>query len=221
MTTDGRAQVTWQPGAVPDGSTVTLTPGERCAGAQGHGRRRRDLRHQHPPPLADRPDLRERAAGRIRAGVHARQHGLARAQHARRTDASSREHRRDVQRRDDAARHPRAADAHRGVRRRAWGDPSLVAEGLPTVYRNGQLTAKRLSDGEVVVRTRVTVASQAHLFVGLAGGVTKESLLLQPGSVPIVVRIRHLKAGVTAHLRVAAVDPFKRRAALLLAFRVP
>ena len=102
-----------------------------------------------------------------------------------------------------------------------WGDPSLVAEGLPTVYRNGPLTAKRLSDGSVVVRTRVSVASQAHLFVGLAGGVTKESLVLHPGTVPIVVRIRHLRPGVTAHLRIAAVDPFKRRAALLLAFRVP
>ena len=102
-----------------------------------------------------------------------------------------------------------------------WGDPSLVAEGLPTVYRNGPLTAKRLRDGSVVVRTRVSVASQAHLFVGLAGGVSRESLVLHPGTVPVVVRIRHLRPGITAHLRIAAVDPFKRRAALLLAFRVP
>ena len=82
-------------------------------------------------------------------------------------------------------------------------------------------STKRLLDGSVVVRTRVSVASQAHLFVGLAGGVSKESLVLHPGTVPVVVRIRHVKRGVTVRLRIAAVDPFKRRAALLLAFRVP
>jgi hypothetical protein len=72
----------------------------------------------------------------------------------------------------------------------------------------------------VVVRTRVSVASQVHLFVGLAGGVSHESLLLHPGSVPITLRVR-LERGVTARLRVAAVDPFHRRAALLMTFRAP
>src|SRR5437588_833998 len=101
-----------------------------------------------------------------------------------------------------------------------WGDPSLVTAGLPTVYRNGPLTLKRLRDGSVVLRTRVSVASQAHLFFGLAGGATHEKLVLQPGSVPVTVRL-HLKRGVSVKLRVAAVDPFKRKAVLLLPFRAP
>ena len=95
-----------------------------------------------------------------------------------------------------------------------------VTAGLPTVYRNGPLTLKRLRDGSVVLRTRVSVASQAHLFFGLAGGATHEKLVLQPGSVPVTVRL-HLKRGVSVKLRVAAVDPFKRKAVLLLPFRAP
>jgi len=82
------------------------------------------------------------------------------------------------------------------------------------------LTLKRLRDGSVVLRTRVSVASQAHLFFGLAGGATHEKLVLQPGSVPVTVRL-HLKRGVSVKLRVAAVDPFKRKAVLLLPFRAP
>ena len=73
-----------------------------------------------------------------------------------------------------------------------WGDPSLVAAGLPTVYRNGKLIVTRQRSGVILVRTRVSVASQAHLFVGIAGGVTRESLVLRPGSVPITLRL-HLK----------------------------
>lgn len=221
VTTDGRAQVTWQPGAVPDGSTVTLLPGERAPALAGTGvvvgisgvstslPWPIDLTYANALPagsvLAYTLDntvwhaLATLAAPTLPAG------GIAGTYN------------------DGATLHVILAQPMRIAAFAAgrWGDPSLVAEGLPTVYRNGPLTAKRLPDGSVVIRTRVSVASQAHLFVGLAGGVTKESLLLHPGNVPIVVRIRHLKPGVTAHLRVAAVDPYKRRAALLLAFRVP
>ena len=221
VTTDGRAQVTWQPGAVPDGSTVTLLPGERSPALKGTGvvvgvsdistllPWPIDLTYANPLPdgsvLAYTVDntvwhaLAVLASPALPAGNIAGTYNDGTTLHVILSQPM---------------RIAAFAAGH-------WGDPSLVAEELPTVYRNGPLTVKRLSDGSLIVRTRVTVASQAHLFVGLAGGVTKESLLLRPGSVPIVVRIRHLKAGVTAHLRVAAVDPFKRRAALLVAFRVP
>jgi GH25 family lysozyme M1 (1,4-beta-N-acetylmuramidase) len=221
VTTDGRAQVTWQPGAVPDGSTVTLLPGERSPALKGTGvvvgvsdvstllPWPVDLTYANPLPdgsvLAYSLDntvwhaLAVLASPALPAGSVAGTYNDGTTMHVILSQPM---------------RIAAFAAGH-------WGDPSLVADGLPTVYRMGALTAKRLRDGSVIVRTRVTVASQAHLFVGLAGGVTKESLLRRPGSVPIVVRVRHLKAGVTAHLRVAAVDPFKRRAALLVAFRVP
>jgi GH25 family lysozyme M1 (1,4-beta-N-acetylmuramidase) len=221
VTTDGRAQLTWQPGAVPDGSTVTLLPGERAPALKGTGvvvgfsgvttvlPWPVDLTYANALPdgsvLAYSLDNKIWHALGALAGPTLPSGAVAGTYD------------------DGTTLHVILAQPMRVAAFAAgrWGDPSLVAEGLPTVYRNGPLTAKRLRDGSVLVRTRVSVASQAHLFVGLAGGVTKESLVRRPGSVPVVVRIRHLKRGVTAHLRVAAVDPFKRRAALLLAFRVP
>jgi len=221
VTTDGRAQVTWQPGAVPDGSTVTLVPGERAPALKGTGvvvgisgvattlPWPIDLTYANALPAGSVlayslnntvwHALGTLAGPTLPAGAVAGTYNDGTTLHV-------------------IIGQPLRVAAFAAGR---WGDPSLVAEGLPTVYRNGPLTAKRLRDGSVVVRTRVSVASQAHLFVGLAGGVSKESLVLHPGTVPVVVRIRHLKRGVTVRLRVAAVDPFKRRAALLLAFRVP
>ena len=56
--------------------------------------------------------------------------------------------------------------------------------------------------------------------MGIAGGATRESLVRRPGSVPIALHV-HLKRGVKVRLRVAAVDPYRRRAALLLPFTSP
>jgi lysozyme len=102
-----------------------------------------------------------------------------------------------------------------------WGDPSLVAPGPPTIARAGAFGAKRQADGSVVVYARLSVASQAHLFVGLVGGpIRQQSLLVKPG--PFAIRLRvQLRRGVVGHLRVAAVDPWGRRAAAVLAFRGP
>jgi GH25 family lysozyme M1 (1,4-beta-N-acetylmuramidase) len=219
VTTDGRATVTWQPGAVPDGATVVLAPGERAPALPGTGvvlgvsnattlpwpvdvayatmpaagsviGYSLDNKVWRPAPALAGPTL---PAGNV-AGVW----------------------------NDGATLHvlvnqPLRLAAFAAGR---WGDPSLVAAGLPTVYRNGPLTVKRLPDGTVVVRARVSVASQAHLFVGLAGGVTRQSILLHPGTVPITLRL-HLRRGQSARLRVAAVDPYKRSAVLLLPFRAP
>lgn len=221
VTADNRATVTWQPGAVPVGSTVDLVPGEKTPALPGTGVSLLisgaaplpwpvDLTFATAPPAGSvlgysvdgvvwrtpqqlaGPSL---PAGDV-AGVYVDQgtgvlHVLA-----------------------SQPVHLAAFAAGR------WGDPSLVAAGLPTVYRSGPLTLKRLRSGVVVVQTRVTIASQAHLFVGLAGGVTRESLVLRPGRVPITLRVR-LKPGVKAKLRVAAVDPFHRKAQLLLPFRAP
>jgi hypothetical protein len=220
-TTDGRATVTWQPGAVPDGASVVLTPGEKAPALPGTGVVLLisgatllpwpvDISYATAPPAGSvlgysvdgtiwrTPETLAGAslpAGDVAGTYTDSTTGLVHV----------------------LVNQPVRLAAFAAGR---WGDPSLVADGLPTVYRNGPLTAKRLKSGVVVVRTRVSVASQVHLYVGLAGGVTHESLVLQPGNVPIAVRVR-TKPGVTAHLRIAAVDPFHRRAALLLTFRSP
>jgi len=220
VTTDGRATVTWQPGAIPDGATVTLAPGERAPALKGTGVTVGvsgatilpwpvDVAFAAAPPAGSvvgysldstiwRPA--QALAGPVLpagdvAGTYTDTNGVFHV----------------------LVDQPVHLAAFAGGR---WGDPSLVSAGLPTVYRNGPLTVKRLADGSVLIRARVSVASQAHLFVGLAGGATRESLLLHPGSVPITLRV-HLKRGVATRLRVAAVDPFKRHAVLLLPFRAP
>ncbi|HEY2542268.1 MAG TPA: GH25 family lysozyme [Gaiellaceae bacterium] len=220
-TTDGRAQVTWQPGAVPAGATVVLTPGERPPALPGTGVILAiggasvlpwpvDLTFATAPPAGS--VIGYTVDGKIwRTPVALAGPTLPAGDAAGTyTDTAT------------GVVHVLAAQAFRLAEFAAgrWGDPSLVAPGIPTVYRNGKLTAKRLRSGVVVVRTRVSVASQAHLYVGLAGGATHESLVLRPGSVPIVLRL-HLRHGVKVKLRVAAVDPFKRHATLLLPFIAP
>jgi len=220
-TTDGRATVTWQPGAVPDGSTVTLLQGERAPALAGTGLVLGisgattlpwpvDVAYAAALPAGSvlgyslddtvwRP-VQALAAATLPQGVPAGSY----------TDTTN------------GVVHVLVSQPLRLAAFAAsrWGDPSLVAAGLPTVYRNGQLTARRLRSGVVVVRARVSVASQAHLFYGLAGGISHVKLVLRPGSVPIVLRL-HLKRGARVKLRVAAVDPFKRHATLVLPFRSP
>jgi GH25 family lysozyme M1 (1,4-beta-N-acetylmuramidase) len=220
-TTDGRATVTWQPGAVPDGASVALSPGERVPALPGTGIVLLvsgatllpwpvDVAYATAPPAGS-------VLGYSLDGVIWRTPQALAAPTLPAGDVAGTY--------TDTATGVVHVLVDQPVRLAAfaagrWGDPSLVAAGLPTVYRNGPLTAKRLRSGVVVVRTRVSVASQVHLFVGLAGGATRESLVLHPGSVPIVLRL-HLKHGVAVKLRIAAVDPFRRHAALLLPFRAP
>jgi GH25 family lysozyme M1 (1,4-beta-N-acetylmuramidase) len=217
----GRAQATWQPGAVPDGVTVVLFPGERPPAIAGTGVVLAlggatilpwpiDIAFTTAPPAGStlgysldgvvwRP-VQTLAGATLPAGDVAGTY----------TDPGT-----------GAAHVLVTQPVHLAAfASGAWGDPNLVANGIPTVYRAGPLNVKRLRNGTVVLRTRVSVASQSHLFYGLAGGVTHEILVRRPGSVPIVLRL-HPKSGANVRLRVAAIDPYKRRATLLLPFTSP
>ncbi|MDX6485126.1 MAG: hypothetical protein QOF43_279, partial [Gaiellaceae bacterium] len=104
----------------------------------------------------------------------------------------------------------------------AWGDPSLVAAGPPTPRLAGRLQVRRLRDGSVLVTARVRVPSQAHLWISVQGP-TRQSLLRTPGVVPVRVHLsgRRLPRGAKATLRVAARDPWGRAGVLLTPFRAP
>jgi len=220
-TTDNRATVTWQPGAIPDGATVSLVSGERTPALAGTGVILGvsgattlpwpvDVAYAAAPPagsvLAYSLDGTIWRPAEKLAGPTLPSGNVAGTY----TDPST------------GVVHVLVNEPLRLAAFAAgrWGDPSLVAAGIPTVYQNGKLIVKRLRDGSVDVRARVSVASQAHLYVGLAGGVTHVSLVLRPGSVPVHLRL-HLKRGAKVKLRVAAVDPFKRHAVLLLPFVSP
>jgi hypothetical protein len=106
----------------------------------------------------------------------------------------------------------------------SWGDPSLVAAGPPTPRLVGTLRATRLRSGVVVVTGRVRVPSQALLFVNIVGRTAvKRSQLRHPGVVPVQVSVsaRRLPRGTAATLRIAARDPYGRSAKLVTRFRAP
>jgi hypothetical protein len=106
----------------------------------------------------------------------------------------------------------------------SWGDPSLVATGLPKPRLVGTLHATRLRSGVVVVTGRVSVPSQALLFVNIVDRTgVKRSQLRRPGVVPVRVSVsaRRLPRGAAATLRIAARDPYGRSAELVTRFRAP
>jgi len=103
----------------------------------------------------------------------------------------------------------------------SWGDPTLVAAGLPTPKRASPLRVRRLRGGAVEVTTRVSVPSQARLLVNVPRKVpARRSQVLHPGAVPVRVRLK-LARGARATLRIVATDPYGRRATLVLPFRAP
>ena len=211
---DGTATVTWQPGAVPAGSTVSLTQ-------SGKGLQLGvsptvtqlpwplDLVYAAPTTsvvgwsvggkvwLVAPPVPSATLAVAELAGTYVDANGLTHV--LLRTPA-------------------RVGLFEHGV----WGDPSLVAAGPPTPLLVGPLRVRRLRDGSVLVTGRVRVPSQAHLWVSVLGP-TRQSLLRRPGAVPVRVRLsgRRLPHGARAALRVAARDPWGRKAVLVAPFRAP
>jgi lysozyme len=108
--------------------------------------------------------------------------------------------------------------------RDSWGDPRLVAAGPPRARLVGRVRAVRLRSGAVIVTARVIVPSQARLTVNVVGKTSaRRSQLLRPGGVPVRVAVngRRLVRGSFASLRVAARDPYGRTAALVVRFRAP
>jgi hypothetical protein len=102
-----------------------------------------------------------------------------------------------------------------------WGDPRLVAAAPPQPRLVGGLHARRLRSGVVVLTSRIVVPSQALLTIGVPGRTSnRRRQLLKPGGVPLRIVLR-IPRGVTGTVRVAARDPWGRKAQLLAPFRGP
>ena len=214
-TADATATVTWQPGAIPIGSTVTLTH----AGAA--------YTFAVSPALTQLPFPVELTTTTSNTSVGYSLDGkvwlpaptlatpaLAPTQQAGAyVDAQSVTH---VLLRVPARLQFFAAGS--------WGDPTLVAAGVPKPRLVGKLHAVRRRNGVVTVTARVIVPSQANLTVNVPGKTSaRRSRLQRPGAVTLAVAVsgRRLPRGARATLRVAARDPYGRTAALVSAFRAP
>jgi GH25 family lysozyme M1 (1,4-beta-N-acetylmuramidase) len=127
-----------------------------------------------------------------------------------------------------------------------WGDPSRVSPRAPVVRRVTAVRVTRQRDRTLVLVTRLSTSSQAHvdaavlptrgtqpwilkrgsrLAVPLGTGSTHraQALVLQSGSFPTRLRLsgRTLPRGSLVRIRVTATDPWGRRGGFTLSFRVP
>jgi GH25 family lysozyme M1 (1,4-beta-N-acetylmuramidase) len=242
---DGRASVTWQPGAVPDGLTMILAPfvgtlsiaaSEVALGVDGLPPGGFpwpvDIAYAAPPP-----------AGTVLgystdATIYAPVPALAGAQLPADTTIGS-----YVQ---DGIVHVLTRVPVRLALFRAgqWGDPSLSSVQGPTLVQQTPVHLLPRRDGSVLVLARLATPSQVQLYATVfAKGSVRLAILpagsrlgtwLKPGPAPktahvrlskpggIAVRLRlngrSLRHGTTYRLRVVAIDPWGRRDMLTLPF---
>jgi lysozyme len=248
QTEDGRASVTWQPGAVPVGKTVSLAaftgalsvagtevslsvPGLASKGFQWP----LDLMYAQPQP--SRAVLGYSTDGRVFHPVPALQPavlppGTAVGWYA---DAGNHTH--------VLTRTPFQLAL---FRQGAWGDPTYTSPNGPALRAQVPLEVlPHASDHTILLATRLALQTQAHLSASVAGRggrpvaiLGKGSRLgvrLRPGAYTIaktyrsrpgtvLVRLRLNARGWRPgayRLRVVASDPWGRRSALSLRFRYP
>jgi GH25 family lysozyme M1 (1,4-beta-N-acetylmuramidase) len=209
-TADGTATLSWQPGAIPDGSLVTVarsgkavmvgvspavaelpwpvelafsTPSSDVVGYSTDGKV-----YLPATPLTS-PALPLGVSAGTFAGTDGNPHVLLRVPASVRFFTPGR-----------------------------WGDPRLVAARPPQPRLVGPLHVRRAGSA-VIVTGRVIVPSQALLFTSVLGRTrAHRSQLLKPGGVPVRIAAR-VPRGRFASLRIAARDPWGRTAALVTRFR--
>jgi GH25 family lysozyme M1 (1,4-beta-N-acetylmuramidase) len=124
-----------------------------------------------------------------------------------------------------------------------WGDPSRISPRAPIVRRLTPIAVTRQRDRTVLLVTRLSTSSQAHLYASLVEGHTSilkrgsrfalplgtgttrtaQVLVLSPGGFPVKLRLsgNKLVRGSLVRLRVTAVDPYGRRGVFTLSFKAP
>jgi hypothetical protein len=128
----------------------------------------------------------------------------------------------------------------------AWGDPSRVSASGPSVRRLAPLRVTRQRDGSLLLTTRLSTSSQAaltaevlatngvrpwilkrgsRLAVPLGAGATRRvhALVLQSGGFPLQLRLsaHALASRALVRILVTATDPWTRSGAFTISFRVP
>ena len=248
QTDDGRASVTWQPGAVPVGKTVSLTtfagtlsiPGSEVSlsvpGLSSKGFRwPLDLMYGQPQPA--RTVLGYSTDGKVYHAVPSLQPAQLPAGTAVGwyLDANNLTH--------VLTRTPFQLSL---FKRGAWGDPSFTGPTGPALATQTHFQAlPHPSDRSLLLLTRLAVHSQARVSASITGphGTTVpvigrgsrfganlkpgtfqlvQSYRRTPGSMQVRLRLnaRTLLRG-SYSLRVVALDPWGRRSRLTLRFRYP
>jgi lysozyme len=241
-TTDAHASATWQPGAVPTGTTVGLESTNPALAIPGTGAlltltpAQATLRWGVDVALlAPQPGqvVAFSADGKIWTPVaplasHTLPANLMQGSYV-----------------DGSALHvlTRQAGSVALFRAGRWGDPSRISPRAPVVARQAPIAVTRQRDGTVLLVTRLSTSSQAHLYASLVAGHTSilkkgsrfalplgtgitrtaQAIVLSPGGFPVRLRLsgNKLVRGSLVRLRVTAVDPYGRRGVFTLSFKAP
>jgi hypothetical protein len=111
------------------------------------------------------------------------------------------------------------------------------------VARQAPVAVTRQRDGTVLLVTRLSTSSQAHLYASVAAGRTSilkkgsrfalplgtgttrtaQVLVLSPGGFPVRLRLsgNKLVRGSLVRLKVTAIDPYGRRGTFTISFKSP
>ena len=242
-TDDGRATVTWQPGAVPVGATVALAPADPALAIAGTGTSLTlDPAQQQPLPWPVDVAYAAAPAGQVvgfssdgkvwlpvsTLASPALPQGLGNGAYL-----------------DGAVLHVLTREAGQIAlfRPGRWGDPRRVSPKAPVVRRLAPLQVTRQPDGNLLLVTRLSTSSQSHLYasvetarplilkrgsrlaflLGAGSTRTAQALVLSAGGFPVRLRLsgHALARGALVRIRVSAIDPWGRQGAFTLSFRAP
>ncbi len=96
----------------------------------------------------------------------------------------------------------------------SWGDPRLVSRFAPRLRRIAPVKVTKLRSGVLVVRTRLSAPSQALIKPG-------NRRILKPGTFPVAVRAGKHPRGSVVHVKFQATDPWGRVGGFTISFRAP
>jgi lysozyme len=245
VTSDGRATVTWQPGAVPIGAAVSLAPADEKLSLAGTGIELEIQPATTPLPWPVDIAYASAPAGQV---LGFSTDGKVWLPVSPLTDPTLPAGLTTGTYLDGATLHVLTTVAGRFAffKPGAWGDPSRVSAQSPVLARLLPVKATRQSDGSILLVTRLTVSSQADLYANSYGpGGLRPSILphgsrlavplhgaarktahvriLAPGGFPVQLRIdgRTLAPHALGRIVVTAIDPWGRRATFVLGFRAP
>jgi GH25 family lysozyme M1 (1,4-beta-N-acetylmuramidase) len=245
VSADGRATVTWQPGSVPVGTAVSLDAGETAPAIPGSG-----LTLTLTPAQTSLPwpvDIAYAAApaGQVAAISTDGKTWVPIAALASPSLAGD-----VLQGTYDAGGVLHVLTRRAGriafFRPGRWGDPRRISPKAPVVRPMTPVRVTRQADGTLLLVTRLSTSSQAHLYaavlqtrgarppilkrgsrfaVPLGGGSTRtvQVLVLNSGGFPVRLRLsgRGVAARALVRIRVTAIDPWGRRGAFTVSFRAP
>jgi hypothetical protein len=245
VTTDGRATVTWQPGAVAVGTAVSLDGGETAPAIPGTGLSLALSPNQSTLPWPVDVAYAAAPAGQV---VAFSTDGKIWAPIGALTTPSLPGNLQQGTYDAGGVLHVLSRQAgHIALFRPGrWGDPRRISPKAPVVRPMTPVRLSRQRDGTILLVTRLSTSSQSHLYanvlptggkhppilkpgsrfsIPLGGGSTRtvQVLVLNSGGFPVRLRFsgRAVPTRTLIRLRVTAIDPWGRTGAFILSFRAP